>query len=435
MKISKVKIESVSPDPNNARKHSVKNLDSIKGSLRKFGQQKPIVVDEKGIILAGNGTREAALELGWTHIHIIRTTLKGWEAAAYAVADNRTSELAEWDMDYLKQHLEAFENEFDVSEIGFSDDDLSKMFNEDKGSGSGPYDDFDKGSLSSRFGVPPFSILDGRAGYWQDRKRHWRSIILDFGESRQGTLADKENIMGGINDGVSLLDPVLAELTVKWFSNPGYKCLDPFAGDTVFGYVADHLGRSFTGIELREEQAKLNQERVPAAKYVCDDGQNVGKHIKAASQDLVFSCPPYFDLEVYSDLPNDASNQDIGGYRKIVTNALTAAFKCLKADRFAVIVIGDVRDNTGKYLQLDVLFKNIAEHAGLILYNEFILIDPIGTAALRATRLFNASRKHIKTHQNVLVFYKGATTNIKENFPPLEDCGFDGMEEEKEGGG
>jgi len=134
MKISKVKIESVSPDPNNARKHSVKNLDSIKGSLRKFGQQKPIVGDEKGIILAGNGTREAALELGWTHIHIVRTTLKGWEAAAYAVADNRTSELAEWDDEQLKTVLTGLEelDDLDLSDIGFSDDDLDELLGEDR---------------------------------------------------------------------------------------------------------------------------------------------------------------------------------------------------------------------------------------------------------------------------------------------------------------
>ena len=80
----------------------------------------------------------------------------------------------------------------------------------------------------------------------------------------------------------------------------------------MFGFVSAYLGNEFTGVELRAEQAKLNNERVAdmTARYICDDGQNVAKHIEPESQDLLFSCPPYFDLEVYSDLPNDASNQD-----------------------------------------------------------------------------------------------------------------------------
>ncbi len=87
------------------------------------------------------------------------------------------------------------------------------------------------------------------------------------------------------------------------------------------------------------------------ARYICDDGQNVAQHFEPESQDLLFSCPPYFDLEKYSDLPNDASNQ--GSYEdfiKILENAFTGAVSCLKENRFAAICVGDVRDkNTGFY--------------------------------------------------------------------------------------
>lgn len=129
MKIEKVKISTLIPDPSNARKHDQKNLDSIKGSLAKFGQQKPLVVDYKNIVIAGNGTLAAAKELGWDEIDIVRTALKGSELTAYGLADNRTGELASWDMEALTAHLDALKAEdFDLDAIGFDD----SFFNHDQ---------------------------------------------------------------------------------------------------------------------------------------------------------------------------------------------------------------------------------------------------------------------------------------------------------------
>ena len=111
MQLTTTKITELSLDPSNVRKHSRRNLDAIKASLRKFGQQKPIVVDAKGIVLAGNGTLTAAQELGWTEIQIVRTELAGVEATAFAIADNRTAELAEWEEDKLSQVLQSLKVE------------------------------------------------------------------------------------------------------------------------------------------------------------------------------------------------------------------------------------------------------------------------------------------------------------------------------------
>jgi site-specific DNA-methyltransferase (adenine-specific)/modification methylase len=111
MQLTTTKITELSLDRSNVRKHSRRNLDAIKASLRKFGQQKPIVVDAKGIVLAGNGTLTAAQELGWTEIQIVRTELAGVEATAFAIADNRTAELAEWEEDKLSQVLQSLKVE------------------------------------------------------------------------------------------------------------------------------------------------------------------------------------------------------------------------------------------------------------------------------------------------------------------------------------
>jgi len=120
MLIEYVAIDSLIPDPSNARRHDQKNLDAIKGSLHKFGQQKNIVV-RNNIVLAGNGTLEAAKALGWSHVTIKRADdLSSIDAAAFALADNRSAELASWDMDALGPVLQSLrEEDFDLNVIGF----------------------------------------------------------------------------------------------------------------------------------------------------------------------------------------------------------------------------------------------------------------------------------------------------------------------------
>lgn len=141
MKIESIAIDQLQADPSNARKHNKKNLDAIKGSLTKFGQQKPIVVDAKNIVIAGNGTLFAAKELGWKELSIVRSDLIGPEATAFAIADNRTSELSEWDDDILKQTLAGLDIAgFDLKEIGFSEKDLD--LNKDNQENSNEPDQF-----------------------------------------------------------------------------------------------------------------------------------------------------------------------------------------------------------------------------------------------------------------------------------------------------
>ena len=129
MKAELVPIDSLTFDPSNVRKHGEQNLATIKASLNRFGQQKPIVVDANGVVRAGNGTLAAAKALGWKEIAVVRSTLAGSEATAYAIADNRTAELAEWDEDALAETLSALqcEDEALLDAAGFDSAELSKM--------------------------------------------------------------------------------------------------------------------------------------------------------------------------------------------------------------------------------------------------------------------------------------------------------------------
>ena len=385
--------------------------------------------------------------------HIIKATkLSEEEQREFIIKDNVG--YGDWDMDALA-------NEWDAEELDDWGLDVWQNKEWENGESSGATNSKPaNASLNDRFIVPPFSILDTRKGYWQERKKKWRELIGDNGESRNDTLITspeikykdlyqrtrqhreelgitfKEYLDKYVPDdvkereaskvlsaGVSLLDPVMAEIVCRWFGQDNCKTFDCFAGDSVFGYVSAHLGNEFVGIELRPEQARLNNERVEGmtARYINDDGQNVAQHIAPDSQDLLFSCPPYFDLEKYSDLENDASNQDsYEDFIKILENAFKAAVGCLKENRFAVIVVGDVRDkSTGFYYDFCGDIKRIFKEAGMPLYNEIILVETGASTALRAGR-YMESRKVAKMHQNILVFYKGKTKEIKNNFKKIE---------------
>lgn len=196
MKIQSFRIDDISPDPANVRMHSERNLAAIVASLRKFGQQKPIVVNADGVILAGNGTYEAAKRLGWEKIDIVRSALKGADATGFAIADNRTAELADWDDTALAETLRALQSEeFEIEAAGFTGDELDDLLEklgselagpaENSGGGEGNASN-GNGSLADRFGIPPFSVLNAREGWWQDRKRAWLSLGIQSELGRQG---------------------------------------------------------------------------------------------------------------------------------------------------------------------------------------------------------------------------------------------------------
>jgi ParB-like chromosome segregation protein Spo0J len=128
LKVEKVSIASLQTDPENVRRHGDRNIDAIKASLTRFGQQHPIVVDSKGVVRVGNGRLEAMRQLGWTECYVIKTNLTDAELDAYAVADNRTSELASWDLDGLDVLLKDLsEGGIDLKDIGFTEGDISAM--------------------------------------------------------------------------------------------------------------------------------------------------------------------------------------------------------------------------------------------------------------------------------------------------------------------
>jgi len=296
-------------------------------------------------------------------------------------------------------------------------------------------------SLADKFGVPPMSVLDRRGGEWQDRKRRWGSLGMqselgrDAGASKsmvegdhfmarllRGETGDMGVMLGG---GVSIFDPVVCELAYRWHTLPGDRILDPFAGGSVRGIVASTLARWYVGVDLRGEQVAANEAQAHlgsdiAPRWIQGDSARLADHLDPADEfDLVFSCPPYADLEVYSDNPRDLSRMPYEEFRDTHAQIIAAATARLRNDRFAAWVISDVRDKRGAYRGLVVDTIRAFEAAGLSFHNDAVLLDQVGAAAVRAERPFRATRKLTRVHQHLLIFVKG---DAKRAATRLEDA-------------
>lgn len=213
--------------------------------------------------------------------------------------------------------------------------------------------------------------------------------------------------------GTSIFDPVLCELAYTWFSPKGGIVIDPFAGGSVRGIVAALLWRQYIGIDLSERQINANREQ---AKKICKnlvpvwhvgDSKNISQICKGVDADFIFSCPPYYDLEVYSDNTNDLSNMSYEEFLKTYYSIIKDCAELLKNDRFACFVVGDIRDKKGMYRKLPWHTIQAFENAGMQLYNEAVLITSVGSLPIRVGKQFTSARKLGKTHQNIFVFCKG----------------------------
>jgi DNA modification methylase len=129
MKTETVPIADLSEDPSNARSHPERNIEAIKASLRKWKQQKPIVVGRDNVVVAGNGTLRAAKELGWEEINIVRTDLVGADATGFAIADNKIALTAEWEDETLNALISGLheEGDLDPTPLGFTQEEIDQM--------------------------------------------------------------------------------------------------------------------------------------------------------------------------------------------------------------------------------------------------------------------------------------------------------------------
>lgn len=225
------------------------------------------------------------------------------------------------------------------------------------------------------------------------------------------------------NTGTSIFDPVLCELAYTWFCPTGGLVLDPFAGGSVRGIVACYLGYRYIGLDLLERQVNTNKEQADnilkddnKPSWIVWDSRYISELLEGKFNfDFIFTCPPYFDLEQYSDDPADLSNTgDYSTFLKAYWTIIAQSISLLKDNRFACFVISDIRDKKGFYRGFVSDTISAFESAGARLYNEAILINVAGSLPIRVSNQFPAYRKLGREHQNFLVFYKEDIAKIKE---------------------
>jgi DNA modification methylase len=450
-----VPISTLLYHPQNYKEHPDRQIAGLKSSLLRFGQVKPVVVQkvagqEEYIVLAGHGLTMAARALideypdreriqHWAKQWAIAVVPISWtaaEAKAYLVADNELARAAITDEAALAELLQEQKDlGLDLESLGFSDEEFEELLQRlDEQTSEEDIEAWEKrevaAKLNERFIVPPFSVLDARQGYWAERKKAWNALGIKSRLGRADTLLSpslrnlsakkakfsQKTVEERAITGTSTFDPVLCELVYRWFCPPGGQVLDPFAGGSVRGVVASYLERAYTGVDLRPEQCEENESQAreifgknhePMPHWIAGDSRQVIPQLDIAA-DLVFTCPPYYDLEVYSDDPSDISNT--GSYEAFIelySAILAEAIAKLREDRFVCVVVGDIRDKNGHYRNFVADTVEACERAGAHYYNEGILVTPYNTLALRAGGQFVASRKLGKTHQNVLNFVKG----------------------------
>ena len=338
--------------------------------------------------------------------------------------------------------------------------------------------------LQRFFHVPPFSVFRAAEGWWQQRKRMWiklgikseigrgensvafaqthkqavdmknrrgcctpskkgkqHGVVYAIGNKKEwekGLLhkGDTVNTKDGDkwdggrsarqNAGTSIFDPVLCEIMYRWFCPTNGQIIDPFAGGSVRGIVATVLNYKYWGCDLNETQIKANEEQ---AQEIIPDNQPEWVHGDskrkvrghAPEADLIFSCPPYGNLEVYSDSPSDISNMSYEQFIPTYNQIIKQTCRKLKQNRFACFVVANYRDKVGFYHDLVGDTVRAFENTGCGYYNEAILITATGSLPIRVTKQFQAGRKLGKTHQNILIFYKGDPKKIKSEFGPMQN--------------
>jgi DNA modification methylase len=276
--------------------------------------------------------------------------------------------------------------------------------------------------LRDKFIEPPFSVLDTKSASWQQRKRIWisRGLKSEIGRSSTAIVSgtdlyrdiSKNKNYDNKDNYVSVFDPALCEVVYRWFCKDGGKILDPFAGGSVRGIVANYLGYKYTGIDIRQEQIDSNREQGlnildvnNQPNWYVGDSDKVLSTQWSDEFDLVFSCPPYADLEVYSDIDGDISNKPYAEFLSAYESIIFKSCNLLKYGGYACFVVGEVRDKNGYYLGFVPDTIKAFEKCGMKFYNEAILLNPVASASMRANGNMK-SEKLVKIHQNVLVFKK-----------------------------
>lgn len=274
-------------------------------------------------------------------------------------------------------------------------------------------------TLADLYLEPPMSVINRRGRRWRARQKYWQQTGIQSGDGRPTGLLGDYGPLGRILTGnttgyTSIFDPALAELITAWWSREGDVILDPFAGGSVRGVVASAMGRRYLGVDLSQQQVDANRRQAGIGspdmppQWICGDSADLDTLLDDATEaDLMLTCPPYGNLERYSDNPADLSTMDWPTFTDTYRQIISATIRRLRRDRFAAIVISDIKDNQGGYRGLPDLTAQALRDTGCRIVTEAVILDPLGTKPVLCEKPFRTNRTITRVHQNLIVAVKG----------------------------
>lgn len=425
MKIVYKALKDLKPYENNPRKNA-KAVAGVAESIRQFGFRVPIVIDKNNVIICGHTRYKAAKKLKMKEVPTICPDLSEEQARAFRIVDNKVGEFSKWDDEMLMEEISELIPTFKMGVFGF------KLDDDDKSNYDTVGDDFTEESTRAgrlQAEITPASVFDSTSEY-KKLYEHYQELGILSDSGRTGDLLGKgkEDLADKLGydslSGTSVFNPVLCHCMYKWFNRKGGLVFDPFSGGYTRGIVAAHLGYNYLGIDLRQEQVDANRAKADeldlSATWVCDDSLNADLYLENETADMVLTSPPYYDLEVYSDDPQDLSNMKPEDFLDTYKRILEKAYNKLKNNSFFVVVVAEVRDKKGYYRRFVLDTIDICKSLGMNFWNEIILCNFVGQKTVTARRPFAMNRKTAAIHQNCLVFYKGNPQEIAENWEGVE---------------
>jgi hypothetical protein len=417
LQIEYIPISEIKPYPNNPRKND-KAVEVVKKSISEFGFKNPIILDKNNEIIAGHTRLSASKELGFNEVPVIWADgLTEEQVKAFRIMDNKSQEYASWDFDKLQEEFNTLQDlgvDLELTGLNAKERFDLKLSRQEKA----------ELLLSDIILVPAFSVFDGKSGFWISRNKRWREIIPieECMGTRDGKLAG-ENTFFGAERSVSVFNHTLAEILVRGFTKKEDHITIPFCEASIFA-VSSILQRKVLGIELRKDQVDLNNELIkPFKTNECKviEGDALDETKYKDQTDFIMSCPPYIGLEKYSNQKEDLSTQSNEEFFKSMEKWLKICYDKLKENCFMAIVFGNIREPSGRVVNICGEVTRIAEEVGFNLYNDVIFLQPRLSTSLRQVQ-FRKSRKFVRCHEKVMIFKKEGKQILKKPVTKEHEC-------------
>lgn len=251
-----------------------------------------------------------------------------------------------------------------------------------------------------------------RGGQWVQKQKKVGSFSAFSDQSKtigrgNNNYAIKEGL-GNQNNNVSIFNPHLAQMILSAYCPSNAKIYDAFGGGGTRGFIASAMGHNYTGIEIRQgEVDRIKKKQIELNTFfniVCADSRYY--NIEPESFDFSYTCPPYYDLEVYSHLEGDMSCADTYvRFLEMLKESLTITYQGLKKDCLCVLVIGNFRDKDGNLIHFSGDTIRLAKEIGFQLHDELIFWGASGSANQRVGN-FEANRRSVRVHEYIIILKK-----------------------------